>query len=246
MPTVEWSSKLVQTRLPVIIILATLQPFDVQAAEALLADSRDQAAIVLARYTAGLTQSMPWRLETIEIEASLPTLKKYGRLRAIRRLLPLGRPEYHVLETEGDQTVRQEVIYRYLSADAESAAIPSSSVAITATNYKFRYKGALKTAGNTAYSFLITPRKKRSGLIKGELWLDGKTGAAVRQFGYLVKNPSIFIRRITVTRESTFRDGVAQERITHLLVDTRIVGRAELTIHERPCGDCGGVANAGP
>jgi len=30
------------------------------------------------------------------------------------------------------------------------------------------------------------------------------------------------------------RDGLAEERITYLSVDTRLVGRAELTIHERP------------
>jgi hypothetical protein len=235
MPAVEWS---------VIIILAALLPFDVRA-QMPPADSADRAAIVLARYTAGLTQVKPWSLETIEIEASLPSLEKHGRLRAIRRLLPLGKPEYHVLETAGDQTVRQEVIYRYLSADAQSAAVPTSSVAITPANYKFKYKSALKVAGDTAYSFVITPRKKRAGLIKGELWIDGETGAAVRQSGYLVKSPSIFIRRITVTRETTIRDGLAQERITHLLVVTRIVGRAELTIHERPCSDCSGVADAG-
>ena len=245
MPALEWWNKPVQTRLPVIVILAALLPFDTQAAEELLADSGDRPAIAFACYTAGLTQFKPWSLETLEIEASLPTLEKHGRLRAIRRLLPLGKPQYHVLESAGDQTVTQEVIYRYLSADAQSASVPASSVAITPANYKFRYKGALKIAGDTAYSFVITPRKKRSGLIKGELWLDGETGAAVRQSGYLVKNPSIFIRRITVTRETTFRDGLAQERITHLLVDTRIVGRAELTIHERPCNDCGGVADAG-
>src|SRR5271166_1035101 len=125
MPAVEGSNKPVQTRLsfqsplfPVIIILATLLPPHVQAAEALLADSAGRAEIALARYTAGLTQVKPWSLETIEIEASLPGLEKHGRLRAIRRLLPFGKPEYHVLETAGDQTVRQEVIYRYLSADA--------------------------------------------------------------------------------------------------------------------------------
>ena len=76
----------------------------------------------------------------VEIDASLPKLEKEGRLRAIRRLLPLGRPEYQVLEIAGDQTVRQQVIVRYLSAEAQAAAIPASSVAITLANYKFRYK----------------------------------------------------------------------------------------------------------
>jgi hypothetical protein len=221
--------------LTLIIMLALLPASPVQAEETPIVDSTAGAAMALARYTASLEQSSPWSLETIEIEASLPKLEKQGRLRAIRRLLPLGKPEYQVLEIAGDQTVRQQVIVRYLSAEVRAAAIPASSVAITLANYKFRYKGAVKTGGTIAYGFLITPRKKREGLIKGELWLDGETGAVVRQSGYLVKKPSIFVKPVDVTRETALRDGITEARVTRLSVDTRLVGRAELTIHERPC-----------
>jgi len=190
--------------------------------------------MAFARYIASLEQTGPWRSETVDIDASLPKLEKKGRLRAIRRLLPLGKPEYQVLEIAGDQTVKQQVIARYLSADVRAAAIPPSSVAITPANYRFRYKGALEIGDVTAYAFLITPRSKREGLIKGELWLDGETGAVVHQSGYLVKRPSIFVKRVCVTRDISLRDGMAEMRVTHLSVETRLVGRAELTIHERP------------
>jgi len=216
--------------LPLIIALVFLLASPVQAADQSIVDSTDRAAMAFARYTSGLEQESPWSLETVEIEASLPKLGKQGRLRAIRRQLPLGRPEYRVLEIAGDQSVRQQVLVRYLSAQVQAAAIPAASVAITPANYKFRYKG-----GTTAYAFLITPRKKREGLIKGELWLDGETGAVVRQSGYLIKKPSIFVKRVDVTRETSLRDGIAEVRLTHLSVDTRLVGRAELVIHERPC-----------
>jgi hypothetical protein len=166
-------------------------------------------------------------------------MKTQGRLRAIRRLL-LGKPDYQVLEFEGDKTVRQQVILRYLSAQMQAALIPASSVAITPANYSFNYKGPVEIAGALAYSFSINPRKKREGLIKGELWLDGETGAVVRQSGYLVKNPSIFVKRVTLTRETGIHDGLADERITHLSVNTRLVGRAEPTIHERPYIDLDG------
>jgi len=223
------------------MMLALLPASPVQAEDTPIVDSTAGAAMALARYTAGLEQLSPWSLETIEIDASLPKLEKHGRLRAIRRLLPLGKPEYQVLEIAGDQTVRQQVIVRYLSAEVRAAAIPASSVAITLANYKFRYKGAVKTGGTIVYAFLITPRKKWEGLIKCVLWLDGETGAVVRQSGYLVKKPSIFVKRVDVTRETTFRDGSADMRVTHLSVDTRLVGRAELIIHERPCADRGPV-----
>ena len=103
--------------------------------------------MAFARYTNGLEQARPWSMETIDIDASLPKLAKTGRLRAFRRLMPFGKPEYQVLEIAGDQTVRQQVIVRYLSAEVRAADIPASSVAITPANYKFRYKGAVKTGG---------------------------------------------------------------------------------------------------
>ena len=84
--------------------------------------------MAFARYIVGLEHETPWSLETVEIDASLPKLGKQGRLRAIRRLLPLGRPEYQVLEIAGDQTVSEQVIVRYLSAQVQAAAIPASSV----------------------------------------------------------------------------------------------------------------------
>src|SRR4051794_29391478 len=187
-----------------------------RASDAPIMESNSPASMAFARYIAGIEQAGRWDLETVEIEASLPKLQKQGRLRAIRRLLPFGKPEYQVLEIAGDQTVKQQVIARYLSGEVKAAAIPASSVAVTPANYKFRYKGIVETGGGTAYAFFITPRKKREGLIKGELWLDGATGAALRQSGYLVKKPSIFIKRVDVIRDTAVRDGIAAMRVTHL------------------------------
>lgn len=218
----------------VLVAALALLPWPARAADSLLVNASAGPAAAFARYTAGRRQSTPWNLETIQIEACLPKLAKAGRFRAIRRLLPFGQPQYQVLELAGDQTVKQEVIVRYLSAEARAAEIPAASVAVTPANYKFRYKGVVAGPHGSAYVFLITPRKKRQGLIKGELWLDSETGAAVRQSGFLVKRPSIFVRRIDVTRETSFSGGVAESRITHVSVDLRLVGRAELTIEERP------------
>jgi hypothetical protein len=208
-----------------------------QAAEPLIVDSTTQAAMAFARYTAGLEQASPWSLETVEIEAALPKLEKQAHLHAIRRLLPLGKPEYQVLEIAGDQTVTRQVIARYLTAEVRAAALPAASVAVTSANYKFRYKCALNSGERVIYAFLIAPRKKREGLIKGELWIDGETGAVVRQSGYLVERPSIFVKSVNVIQQTALRNGSAEERVTHLSVDTRLVGRAELIIHERPYTD---------
>jgi hypothetical protein len=220
--------------LPLALIAAAVAAPPLRAAEPVLVNAVNGAADAFARYSAAQKDSTPWRTETVEIDASLPKLAKKGRLRAIRKLLPLGRPQYQVLEISGDQMVKREVIARYLTEDVRTAGIPAASVAITLDNYKFRYSRAEETADGTVYVFSITPRKKREGLIKGELWLDGETGVAVRQAGYLVKRASIFVKRVDVAREIRIRGGIAEMRVTHLTIDTRLAGKAELTIQERP------------
>jgi hypothetical protein len=194
------------------------------------------ASVALERYLAGTADHAPWsepNTVLLEIDAALPKLAERGSLRAIRDWPERQTPDYHVIHIEGDATVKQRVIARYLTAEKEAAAMPPSSVAVNLANYKFRY---LATSGGTpVYAFQITPRHKRTGLIKGELWIDGVTGLAVHEAGYLVKKPSIFIRRVKITRDVSLSDGVPDVRTTHLDIDVRFVGRAELTIIENPC-----------
>jgi hypothetical protein len=169
----------------------------------------------------------------MEIDGSLPGLAERAHLRAVRDWTENHTPDYHVIHIEGDAMVKQQVIARYLTAEKQAAEIPASSVAIMPGTYKFRY---VATSGGTSVrAFQITPRKKRPGLIKGELWIDSATGLAVQEAGYLVKRPSIFIRRLKITRDVSLRDGAPYLRTTHLDIDTRLVGRAELTIIEIPC-----------
>jgi hypothetical protein len=192
------------------------------------------AGMALERFIANQTPDSQSPVETIEIEASLPELNKSGRLRAIRQILPARHPEYQVLEISGDSIVNHELIVRYLHADQQAAEISNESTAITPANYKFLYEGTVPLRDEVAYAFRIIPYKKRPGLINGVLWIDGATGMAVRLSGYLVKSPSIFLKRINLTRENYFRDGVVETRITHLLIDTRLVGSARLVVVERP------------
>jgi hypothetical protein len=224
----------IPTLLTSLLIAAAFLSPRIRAEEPAIVRTTDGAAGAFARYTSLDKDTRPWPTETIDIQVSLPMLARNGRLRAIRKLLPSGRPQYHVLEFAGDQIVKREVIARYLSEDVHAAEIPAASVAITPANYKLRYNGSIQSDSGTLYVFSITPRRKREGLIKGQLWLDGATGIAVRQCGYLVKRPSIFVKRIDVAREIRLRDGVAEMRITRLSIDTRVAGRAELTIEERP------------
>jgi hypothetical protein len=186
----------------------------------------------------------------MEIEASLPGLAEQGRMRLVRQTGACERNEYSVITFEGDSTVKKQVIARYLEAEEQAEALPYSTVAVTPANYKFRYMASVEIGGNTVYVFQIAPKKKRAGLMEGQIWIDSATGVAVHQAGRFVKRPSVFIRRIEVTRDTNLLDGLPNARVTHVAIDTRLVGRAELTITERPlraadsAGSAGTVASA--
>ncbi len=169
----------------------------------------------------------------VEIEASLPKLKKQGRLEALKRISRLGRITYEIIHFEGDRTIKSSVIARYLAADVEAESNEGSSLAVTPANYKFKYKGLSDNEGRQVYVFQLTPRQKRVGLFKGELWLDAATCLPVRESGRLVKNPSIFLRRVDFVREYDIRDGVAIPRRIESTVDTKLVGVAELMVYFR-------------
>ena len=78
--------------------------------------------------------------------------------------------------------------------------------------------------------FQVTPRQKRQGLFKGEVWIDAATFLRVRESGRLVKNPSIFLKRVEFVRNYEIQDGIAVPRRVESVVETRLVGKAELTI----------------
>ena len=91
--------------------------------------------------TRGQEQAFTGASMEVEIEGPLPKLKKSGRLRALRRISSLGRITYEVLGFEGDGTVKNQVIARYLAAEIEAQKDQAPSLAVTPENYKFKYKG---------------------------------------------------------------------------------------------------------
>jgi hypothetical protein len=170
----------------------------------------------------------------LEIEASLPKLEKRGRLDAVRHLGADGQMEYLIVRFDGDPTVKREVIARYLSLEQQASALPASAFAVTPENYKFRYAGSIERGDSAVYVFTIKPRHRRDGLIQGQIWIDHATGAVVHQEGKLMKSKSLFVREISISRESGPRAASPYHRVTHVSVETRLFGNAELTIRERP------------
>ncbi len=166
----------------------------------------------------------------VEINASVPRLQQHGKLRALRNISKVGLITYRVLGFQGDNTVKKEVIARYLQAEQQSQSDPG--LLLTPANYKFKLKGERAVQGTeTVYMFQVSPRKKRVGLFKGEVWLDAGSYLPVLEKGRLVKNPSIFFKKVDFERAFAIKNGVSVPAHMTSTIDTRVVGKVELDIN---------------
>jgi hypothetical protein len=195
-------------------------------------ESKDPSSVeIINRYLQahGSEQSLRGASMQVEINANVPKLKENGKLSALRRISKMGQVTYRVIAFQGQSFVKKEVIARYLQAEQQTKV--DGNVDVIPENYKFRYKGQRQTdSGTTAYVFQLQPRKKRVGLFKGEMWLDSSMYLPVFEKGRLVKNPSIFFKKVDFERGFSIQDGHAIPSYITSTIDTRLVGRVELNI----------------
>ena len=164
----------------------------------------------------------------VEITATLLKSQRQSQLRAVRRVSDRGEIDYDILQTSGDAGLRRQVIARYLTAESQSRE--SAATAVTELNYKFRLKAIVEQLGRRIQVLELTPRKKRAGLFKGELWLDEATGMPVRESGRLMKSRNWLIKRILFVRTYELCGGLAVPASIDSTVETRVAGDVELNI----------------
>ena len=193
----------------------------------------EAAAGILAQYQDAVRRQQDAMKDVsmdVTMEATIPKLKKHGRMNALRRISGLGKITYKILGFSGDDTVKKEVMARYMTAEVDTAQEKRNEIGITPENYEFKYKGQQEKESRLVHVFELKPRHKRLGLFKGELWVDPATFLPVREFGRLVKNPSVFVKKMEFVRKYDIRDGVAYLVQLDSRTDTRIVGHADLHI----------------
>lgn len=219
-------------RVRVLITLSLLLALPVVAAiPALAEDAGQETKEILDRYVQALQnqqQEMKDVSMEVDIHAELPKLKKKGHMSALRFISRIGRITYDAIKFDGDNTVKKEVIARYLAAETE--ANPKSAPPITPEFYKFKYKGLSEREGKSVYVFQLNPKKKQVGTFKGELWLDKQTYLPVQEAGRFSKNPSVFVRRFDFVRQYNIENGIAIPKKTLGTVETRLWGKAEVEI----------------
>lgn len=168
--------------------------------------------------------------EEVDIDAAVPKFKKTGKLHALKNVSKLGKITYHALGFSGDNIVKTEVIANYLKAEVD-AAQGHSNLAVTPDNYKFKYKGTQDFNGRDVYVLHVSPRHKKVGLFKGELWLDAATYMPVRETGSFVKSPSFMLKKMQFVRDYDLQNGVSIPQRTESRVETRFFGPVQLNIN---------------
>ncbi len=166
----------------------------------------------------------------VDIDASVPKLKERGTLRALRQISKVGQITYRILAFQGDTTVKNQVIARYLEAEKQEQG--DQDIAITQQNYKFKYKGErVEDSGAHVYVFQLSPLKKRVGLFKGEMWLDTRSYLPVYEKGRLVKNPSVFFKQVDFERGFSIRNGLSVPSYISSTINTHLIGKVELKVN---------------
>lgn len=175
----------------------------------------------------------------VEIQGRFPKLKREASLRGVRKIGSQGEITYDSISSEGDSMIRKEVIAKYITAETEASASLARGngklqpIGINPDNYKFRYRGVFPLSGRQAHVFQVTPKQKRLGLFRGEVWIDTETYQTLRETGTLVKNPSIYLRKVQFDRTYEMLDGAAIPVQVSTKIDTRLGLLAELDVRLR-------------
>jgi len=164
----------------------------------------------------------------VKIVGQLPKLAKTGNMTALRQITRIGKIAYKPLGFQGDDTIKKEVIARFLSAETEEK--DNGPIAITPDNYRFKLKNTANLNGRKTYVLALTPKRKAVGLFKGELWLDAETSMPVRETGQFVKNPSLFLKKVSFVRDYAMNGDVSFPSHLESIAETRLFGKAELEI----------------
>jgi hypothetical protein len=177
---------------------------------------------------------------TVQIDASMPNLEKQGSMSGLKVVSRAGKTVYSGLRFTGDNLIKTAVIARFLANDVKP---PERVVGadVTRQNYSFAYIRTSEYNGLVAYVFRLTPMRKRTGLFRGELWLDAATAAPFRVWGDFVKSPSLFVRKIRFVQDYQKSGHCFHPLRLLITLETPIVGKVEMAVWLHPI-DCESAA----
>jgi hypothetical protein len=169
---------------------------------------------------------------TMLIRAQLPDTHQYGEYELHRHYAAPRTLEFKAVHFNGDGFVKSNIITRLLQSEVDHLQKDDTSLtALSPANYKFSYKGISEVGGRLVHVYQVKPRKKRTNLFKGRVYLEAHTGSLVRAEGSVVKSPSFFIKKIEFVQDYADIGAFTFPVHIHSEARTRLVGRAVVDIY---------------
>lgn len=145
-------------------------------------------------------------------------------------IIPPAAKDYSIVKSEGSD--RGAVIVRkVLDHEAEMAG-HSEQHEISRRNYDFTLSGRETVDGHECYVLQLKPKRQVAELINGKAWVDAQSFELRQIKGTTAKNPSMWIKGLTLTINYGQVNGVWVQTATQAVADVRFAGPHVLTSRE--------------
>jgi Outer membrane lipoprotein-sorting protein len=141
--------------------------------------------------------------------------------------VPPSNKEFSIRKTEGNER-GEKIVRRVLEHEAKMAREPVRSDFCT-DNYGFALLGQESLNGKQTYVLQLSPKHQATELLRGKAWVDTESFLVVRVKGEPAKNPSWWIKDLTIAIDYGRADGVWLPLATSATADLRIIGTHVLT-----------------
>ena len=144
--------------------------------------------------------------------------------------VPPGAKDYSIVKSEGSDRGRS-IVRKVLDHETEMAG-RSEEHEVSARNYDFALLGREMLNGRECYVLQLTPRRQEVELIRGKAWVDAQDFGIRRMQGSPAKDPSMWIKNLTVTIDYGQVNGVWIATATKAIADLHFAGTHVLTSRE--------------
>jgi hypothetical protein len=139
--------------------------------------------------------------------------------------------EFTIRSSTGSKLLIERVFNKLLQGEQEALTEENQSrVALNNDNYTFALTGHENTPAGSYYILAVEPRTKNKLLYRGRIWVDATDFAVARIEAAPAKNPSFWIKDTTIEHVYIKVGDFWLPSSNHSTTDTRLGGRAVLTI----------------
>lgn len=128
-----------------------------------------------------------------------------------------------------------ERIVRKVLEHETSTAKDNTSAQLSRRNYDFKLARAEQQNGYQCFVLEVTPKRKETYLIRGQIWVDAGTYLVHHIDGELAKSPSFWIKDIHVTLDFSGVSGMWLQTQTLAVANIRFLGTRGMAAHDVNC-----------